>query len=299
MYGSQLFQMLELGIGIRETGNYVTKKSGKSKPERVIQRRKATTRWQDLLLMANLSPAERQEAELRDKNMKLRSATEEYWLAQHQLQVNVDEFLRGFPELQKITTSNSGDVPLSASELKFVSTKQLYFLDMATSAHAKAVKKLPPDWDNVSIVENDRLASLNRNMRAFNTQIRRVLAPTVANDAIVGEMVTKQINSIEKRLELTRLLIFNPSEPKTLHATDDGREFTELSMIKHLYDMGDKKFEGKASRLYEVAGISVSLSDSSRLFTFSSRPVFNSIVSLLPNILQTTSQITIADPTIT
>ena len=266
MFGSQLLKMRESTVGCKATGRLATRHGDVDIRKRVIDRRQAATRWEELLLLATLPPPERQEAELRERILKTRIAIEEYWWSDRTLQGGIENILRGFPQMQDLLNTNPGNPTLSNSQLIFVIEDQLQLLSTAAESHVKLVREFVSnsDWDNYRLNRNYQLASLNRNMRVFNTRIRRLLSSTIGNDPnfsdhdkmnIIG-ITDGRINTNERNLEHARLLVFNPDEPLT-RDTEDGEEFAELVRVKSLYDQGDMGFLEGATRLYETSGISV------------------------------------------
>jgi hypothetical protein len=79
MFGSQLLKIRESTVGCKATGRLATGQGDVEIRQRVIDRHQAETRWKELLLLTTLSPHERQEAELRERILKTRSAIEDYW----------------------------------------------------------------------------------------------------------------------------------------------------------------------------------------------------------------------------
>jgi hypothetical protein len=183
--------------------------------------------------------------------------------------------------MQDILNTNPDNPPLSDSELRFVIEKQLQLLNLATETHVKLVRRFFNNlgWDNSQLIRNYQLARLNRNLRIFNTRIRRLLVSRVAGtgaEAIIEE-TRRQIDKNGRDLEAARLFIFNPEEPRTLEA-DDSMEFAELGIIRVLYHQCHRGwFQERANRLYDTPGISVSTLGSS-LFSFNfQRPIFCSL----------------------
>lgn len=226
MFGSQLLKLRDSNVGIRATG--ILKPDGDNIDivKKVIETRAdAQTRWQELLSMEGRLPSERQEAQRREDLLKIKNAMTEYWMADAVLEGRIEAFLNGLPQLQQFALNNVEDPFLALGG-------QVAILNEAINAHAKLVKTF---INNVGVYDdrlerNRQLACSNRNMKAFNTQIKRLLAPTLANDPQASGPLNAVLNTNERALEFSRFQLFSPQDLETRN-TVDGIEYTEVTAI--------------------------------------------------------------------